>query len=99
MDNAARFTPPGIPVQVTAHVEDGVSVRVLVVDHGPGVAQDRWERMFVPFQRLDDRSASSGLGLGLAIARGFIEAMDGSIEPSHTPGGGLTMTVTLPVSP
>jgi signal transduction histidine kinase len=53
--------------------------------------------MFAPFQRLDDR-ATTGLGLGLAIAKGFTEAMAGSIEPAQTPGGGLTMTVSIPIA-
>jgi two-component system sensor histidine kinase KdpD len=55
--------------------------------------------MFAPFQRLDDHSATAGLGLGLAIARGFTEAMDGTLAASDTPGGGLTMTISLPVAP
>src|SRR6266568_712142 len=59
------------------------------------LAEDR-ERMFAPFQRLGDRTADGGLGLGLAIARGFTEAMGGRLTPADTPGGGLTMTVTLP---
>ncbi|HEY2672264.1 MAG TPA: ATP-binding protein [Rugosimonospora sp.] len=67
-----------------------------VVDHGRGVPPGDQERIFAPFQRLDDRRADGGLGLGLAIARGFTEAMGGSLHPTDTPGGGLTMTVTLP---
>jgi two-component system sensor histidine kinase KdpD len=72
------------------------TVDILVVDHGPGVPPPDRERIFAPFQRLDDRAADRGLGLGLAIARGFTEAMAGTVTPSDTPGGGLTMTVTLP---
>jgi len=67
-----------------------------VVDHGDGVPAADRDRMFAPFQRLDDRTADGGLGLGLAIARGFTEAMGGRLTPADTPGGGLTMTVTLP---
>jgi signal transduction histidine kinase len=52
--------------------------------------------MFVPFQRLHDRSTDMGVGLGLAIALGFTVAMGGTLKPAHTPGGGLTMTLTLP---
>lgn len=99
VDNAQRFSPPGKAVVVTAEVHDSGSVALRVADHGPGVPEGRWDRLFVPFQRLDDRSTTTGLGLGLAIAQGFVEAMDGTIEPSATPGGGLTMTVTLPVAP
>ena len=72
------------------------TVDLRVTDHGPGVPADDRERMFAPFQRLDDRTADGGLGLGLAIARGFTEAMGGRLTPADTPGGGLTMTVTLP---
>ena len=55
-----------------------------------------WDSIFVPFQRLDDRSTDTGVGLGLAIARGFTDAMGGTLLPAHSPGGGLTMTITLP---
>jgi two-component system sensor histidine kinase KdpD len=72
------------------------TVDLRVVDHGGGVPPGDRDRMFAPFQRLDDRTADGGLGLGLAIARGFTEAMGGRLTPADTPGGGLTMTVTLP---
>lgn len=55
--------------------------------------------MFAPFQRLHDHTTDAGLGLGLAIVRGFTEAMGGSVTASDTPAGGLTMTVTLPRAP
>ena len=67
-----------------------------MVDHGTGIRKEDRERVFAPFQRLDDKRADGGLGLGLAIARGFTEAMGGTLIPSDTSGGGLTMTVTLP---
>jgi signal transduction histidine kinase len=73
-----------------------------VVDHGPGVPAESIDALFAPFARLDghgpgtlgDRGAV-GLGLGLAVARGFAEAMGGSLTPLPTPGGGLTMRFTL----
>lgn len=74
-------------------------VDLAVVDHGPGVAEADWARMFLPFQRLDDHASGQHTGLGLAIAKGFTEAMGGSLTPSTTVGGGLTMTVTLPIAP
>lgn len=96
-DNAQRHARPGTSVCLDAGtVDDRVALRV--VDHGPGVREADWDRMFVPFQRLDDRGGT-GVGLGLAIARGFTAAMGGTLRPSHTPGGGLTMTLTLPISP
>ncbi|MDP5227502.1 MULTISPECIES: DUF4118 domain-containing protein [Arthrobacter] len=66
-----------------------------VVDHGGGVARERVAEMFQPFQRLEERT--SGLGLGLAVARGFVEAMGGEVVAEDTPGGGLTMVVRLPL--
>jgi two-component system sensor histidine kinase KdpD len=76
----------------------GDQIALQVIDHGPGVPAVDRERMFTPFQRLDDR-ASDGLGLGLAVARGFTEAMGGTLTPTGTPGGGLTMTITIPTAP
>jgi len=75
------------------------SVRLQVIDHGPGIPPSQWGKMFVPFQRLGDHDATASLGLGLAIAQGFTEAMHAELTPSATPGGGLTMTITLPVAP
>jgi K+-sensing histidine kinase KdpD len=94
-DNAHRHAPPGTPVEVRAQATPE-TVQVTVVDHGPGVDEADWDSIFVPFQRLDDRSNDTGVGLGLAIARGFTEAMGGTLRPEHSPGGGLTMTVILP---
>jgi K+-sensing histidine kinase KdpD len=97
--NARRFGPEGQPVRVQADADDRV-VRLHVSDRGPGVPQEEWTRIFQPFQRLGDRPTDgAGVGLGLAIARGFTEAMGGTLTPADTPGGGLTMTVTLPVAP
>jgi K+-sensing histidine kinase KdpD len=93
--NARRFSPAAGKVRLEAEHTDN-SVRLRVIDHGPGVPETDWDTMFAPFQTLHDRSA--GAGLGLAIARGFTEAMHGTVEPSTTPGGGLTMTVTLRVA-
>ena len=98
VDNARRFSPPGFPVRVVGTLAaDRRSLQLSVVDRGPGVPPEQWEAMFTPFQRLDDRGGP-GVGLGLAIARGFTEAVGGTLQPSATAGGGLTMTVTLPVA-
>jgi two-component system, OmpR family, sensor histidine kinase KdpD len=91
--NAVRVSQ-GEPVRVLAHVQPA-TVEILVVDQGPGVAPARRERMFEPFQRLDDVSPG-GLGLGLAVARGLTEAIDGELSAEDTPGGGLTMVLSVP---
>lgn len=91
--NGLRFSPPAQPVCLRARVAGDVVV-LSVIDHGPGVPEQQREQMFEPFQRLDDRSVG-GVGLGLAVARGFVEAMGGSIAATQTPGGGLTMRVEL----
>ena len=93
--NARLHAPSTGPVRVAA-ASDGARIRLSVVDTGPGIDPAERERIFAPFQRLDDRRG--GVGLGLAIARGFTEAMGGTVEPTETPGGGLTMTVSLPLA-
>jgi K+-sensing histidine kinase KdpD len=98
-DNALRHEPPDQRVRIEAGRSDDGRARLSVVDHGRGLPEESWEQMFAPFQRFDDRGTSGGVGLGLAIARGFAAAMDSTVTPSHTAGGGLTMTVVIPVSP
>ncbi len=91
--NALRHSPPDSPPALLAR-EDGDRVVLEVVDHGAGVPGDLKEQIFEPFLRLEERSP--GVGLGLAVAKGFAEAMGGTIAAVDTAGGGLTMRVTLP---
>jgi len=93
--NALRYSPASRPPELQAELVDGM-VRLEVVDHGPGVPDAQKERIFEPFTRVADRHP--GVGLGLAVAKGFAEAMGGRIEAGDTPGGGLTVTVTLPAA-
>ncbi len=93
--NALRYSPPEIPPLLSASVLAG-RVELRVVDRGPGIPEADRDRMFVPFQRLGDTDNTTGVGLGLALSRGLTEAMDGTLEPEETPGGGLTMTLSLP---
>jgi two-component system, OmpR family, sensor histidine kinase KdpD len=93
--NALRHSPPGSHPVLRAR-EDGTRVIIEVVDHGTGVPAEFKERIFEPFARLDARSP--GVGLGLAVAKGFAEAMGGTIVAVDTPGGGLTVRVTLPAA-
>jgi K+-sensing histidine kinase KdpD len=96
--NAQTASPPDRTVRIRGYAARD-HLELQVIDHGPGIPAADRDRMFAPFQRLDDRTAEGGLGLGLAIAQGFTLAMGGMITPSDTPGGGLTMTVTLPGAP
>jgi two-component system sensor histidine kinase KdpD len=91
--NALRHSPPDQRPSLRAR-EDGDRVILDVIDHGCGVPADLKERIFEPFARLDERSP--GVGLGLAVAKGFAEAMGGAIVAIDTPRGGLTVRVTMP---
>jgi two-component system, OmpR family, sensor histidine kinase KdpD len=95
VDNALRHGA-GSPVVLRASTHADL-VELRVVDHGPGVRRGDADRLFAPFQRLGDRD-HSGLGLGLSVARGFTEAMGGTLTAEDTPGGGLTTVVSLPAA-
>jgi two-component system sensor histidine kinase KdpD len=95
--NAVRYAPPGTPPLVTASALGG-RVQIRVVDRGPGVPAVDHDAIFQPFQRLGDVDNTTGTGIGLALSRGLTEAMDGTLRPEQTPGGGLTMVVDLPAA-
>jgi two-component system sensor histidine kinase KdpD len=95
VQNALRYSPEQIPVTVTASTHAG-AVELRVIDRGPGIAAEDVGMMFVAFQRRGDVPAGgAGIGLGLAIARGFTEAMGGTVDAEETPGGGATFVVRL----
>jgi two-component system sensor histidine kinase KdpD len=94
ISNARRYSPASEPVTVSASATDDVVV-VRVSDRGPGIPRAQRERAFQPFQRLDGAPEVEGVGLGLAVARGFIDAMGGTLEVEDTPGGGTTMVVVI----
>jgi two-component system sensor histidine kinase KdpD len=71
-------------------------VDIRVIDRGPGIRRDDRDRVFRPFQRLGDSAHNTGVGLGLAVARGFVESVGGDLDVEDTPGGGCTMVVRLP---
>ncbi|HTZ42219.1 MAG TPA: DUF4118 domain-containing protein [Jatrophihabitans sp.] len=99
LENALRYSPSGARVRMVAERHGGL-VELRVIDRGPGIPDAAKAAVFAPFQRRDDRAVSTGagVGLGLAIARGFVEAMHGSIGLEDTPGGGLVVVIALPVA-
>jgi len=96
-ENALRYSPAGQPPLLTAS-SLGDRVELRVVDRGPGIPEQDKDKMFVPFQRLGDTDNTTGVGLGLALSRGLTEAMGGTLTAEDTPGGGLTMTVSVPAA-
>ncbi|WP_329263282.1 sensor histidine kinase KdpD [Streptomyces sp. NBC_01478] len=98
VENAVKYSPPEEKVLVSASaIADRVEVRV--VDRGQGVPDEAKDRIFEPFQRYGDSPRGAGVGLGLAVARGFTEALGGTLSAEDTPGGGLTMVLSLPTAP
>jgi two-component system sensor histidine kinase KdpD len=97
VENAAKFSPPGSEIGIRVAREDG-SLRFEVRDHGPGIAAADAERIFAPFVRLSRSGhAARGVGLGLAIAKSFVQAHDGRIWADRAADGGTRMVFTLPV--
>ncbi|MDQ0118733.1 two-component system sensor histidine kinase KdpD [Pseudarthrobacter defluvii] len=105
VENAVKYAP-GSDIAVAGST-GGLSNETLagrpagelrIIDHGQGVPAERVLEMFRPFQRLDDIPQTTGVGLGLAVAKGFTEAMGGTLTAEQTPGGGLTMVIRLPLS-
>jgi two-component system, OmpR family, sensor histidine kinase KdpD len=97
IDNALRYAPDS-PIRVNAG-RVGDRVLINVSDEGPGIPRGMEEQLFEPFQRLGDQDNSIGVGLGLSVARGFVEAMGGTITATDTPGGGLTVVIDLAAPP
>ncbi|MCL2584387.1 MAG: DUF4118 domain-containing protein [Streptosporangiales bacterium] len=95
--NALRYSPAGQPPMISASGLLG-RVELRVTDRGPGIPEAGREQMFVPFQRLGDTDNTTGVGLGLALSRGLTDAMGGTLTAEDTPGGGLTMAVSLPAA-
>jgi two-component system sensor histidine kinase KdpD len=98
VDNGLTWARPDAPLRVeAAAMQDRVFLRI--IDRGPGIAPGERDRVFQPFQRLGDGSGRGGVGLGLAVARGFTEANRGELRVEDTPGGGTTMVFSFPACP
>jgi two-component system, OmpR family, sensor histidine kinase KdpD len=93
--NAVKHTSSPVSVSVSAL---GNQIEVRVIDRGPGIPEQDWDMVFRPFQRLGDRDNTTGVGLGLALSRGLAEAMGGTLVPEDTPGGGVTMVLSIPAA-
>lgn len=98
VENAITWSPPDSPVAVSAG-EVGGRIDLRIVDHGPGIPPDRRDDLFQPFQRLGDGERGEGVGLGLAVSKGFLDAMGNELLVEDTPGGGTTMVIALEPAP
>ncbi len=98
--NALNWAPEETRVRVESDVA-GDHVDIRIVDRGAGIPRDQRTAVFQPFQRLGDggRAQYDGIGLGLAVTKAFVDAMDGEIVIDDTPGGGTTVVITLQVAP
>jgi len=97
LDNAAKYTPAGTRVSVSA-VADGAFVRVVVEDDGPGLPPGEPARLFDKFQRGNGEGTVVGVGLGLAICQAIVRAHGGEIEAQRRAGRGARFELTLPSS-
>jgi two-component system sensor histidine kinase KdpD len=94
IDNAIAFSAPGQAVRVLGS-RLGDTVELRVIDRGPGIPPAQRDAVFQPFQRLGDHDTRTGVGLGLAVARGFIDAVGSDLTIDDTPGGGATIIFTF----
>ncbi len=97
LENAAKYTPPGTPIEISAAAGDGAIV-VDVADRGPGIPPGEERRVFEKFYRLPGSATAGGVGLGLTICRGIVTAHGGRIWAENRPGGGAVFHFTLPLA-
>jgi two-component system sensor histidine kinase KdpD len=97
LENALKHSP-GRQEVVIGGSGTRSRIQIRVVDRGMGVPDALKDQIFAPFQRFGDAPRGEGVGLGLAVARGLTEAMDGTLTAEDTPGGGLTMVIDLPLA-
>lgn len=100
IDNAAKYSPPGTPIDLTASLDgDGAWLVFSVSDRGPGVPRAERERIFEAFYRRSGFADVGGAGLGLSIARGIAAAQGGGLDLEDRPGGGSTFRLRVPAIP
>jgi two-component system sensor histidine kinase KdpD len=97
LENAAKYAPPGSPIELSAKAEDG-RLTMEIADRGPGIPPDEINRIFEKFYRASDAARRPGAGLGLAICRGIIELHGGSISAENRAGGGAAFRFWLPLA-
>jgi signal transduction histidine kinase len=97
LTNASKYGPEGSVIRVTAEPAGGAA-RVTVADRGPGIAPEHLPRLFEPFYRVRADDQEAGVGLGLAIAKGIVEAHGGRIDIDSAPGAGTRVWFTLPMA-
>ena len=98
LDNSLKYSPPEEPIAINARI-DRKWLIMEVIDHGPGVDEADLHRIFDKFHRVPVPEGVRGTGLGLSICKGFVEAHGGRINAAITSGGGLTVTIRLPLVP
>jgi PAS domain S-box-containing protein len=98
LSNAVKYNREGGSVRCSTRTVEG-RLRIEVSDDGMGIPAEELERLFVPFERLGfERTGIEGTGLGLALSKQLVDAMEGTLEVESTPGHGSTFTVELPMS-
>src|SRR5467141_1721635 len=99
LDNAAKFSPPGSAIDVTAQVAGG-EVRLSVRDRGPGISPEHWSRVFERFYKVDRARPreAGGFGLGLAITKHLVQVLGGRIWTETARDGGQVFTIALPIN-
>lgn len=99
ISNARAASNCDTPIRIAAASNSEELIELRIIDRGPGIAPEDRERVFIPFQRLGDQDLGNGVGLGMAVAKGFLEAMGGDIALDDTPGGGATVILHLKTAP
>lgn len=98
LGNAGKWSPPAGTVRVVLEEDEEGGARLVVADHGPGIAEEEWEKVFDRFYRAAESRSLPGSGLGLAIVRQAITSHSGTVHVEHTDGGGASLVVELPAS-